>query len=72
MRAFITDAFVPIVPNCSKHDVTMVSDSQATVRSVTITAAPMCNISSQGGGNTTLLLLTVITKVLDECIIEPA
>ena len=69
-RAIIIDAFVN-KSNCSMHDVTMVSTVKQQCARVTITAAAMCEVSAQGAGDT-LLLLTVITKVLVECIIEPA
>ena len=57
--------------NCSKHDVTMVSGSQATVRT-----CYECNDSnvrsffSRWERPNTLLSLTVIMEVLVECIIE--
>ena len=71
-RAIIIEVFVNKF-NCSKHDVTIVSGGQAKVRT--------CN--GYGGSNVlsfcsnwrqynSLLLLTVIMKVLVECIIEPA
>ena len=40
--------------NCSKHDVTMASGSQATVPRVTITATARCEVSLQGAGGTVL------------------
>ena len=59
--------------NCSKQDVTMVSGSQATVRTCNDhSGSNVRSFSSRCGRHNTLSLLTVITKVLVECIIEPA
>ena len=70
--AIIIDAFVNNF-NCSNHDVTMVSGSQATVRTCNDhSGSKVRNFSSRCGRHDTLALLTIITKVLVECIIEPA
>ena len=71
-RAIIIDAFVNIFI-CSKHDVTMACSSQATVRTFNdYSGSKVRSSSSRCGRHDTLSLLTVITKVLIECIIEPA
>ena len=59
--------------NCSKHDVTMVSGSQATVRTCNdYSGSSVRSFCSRCGRHDPLSFLTVITKVLVECIIEPA
>ena len=69
-RAIIIDAFVNKF-NGSKHDVTMASGSQATVRTCNdYSGSNMRSLCSRCGRHDTLSLLTVITKVLVECIIE--
>ena len=70
-RYIIIDAFVNKF-YCSKHDVTMASGSQATVRTCNdYSGSTVRSFSSRCGRHDTLLLLTVITKVLVERIIEP-
>ena len=59
--------------NCSKHDVTMVSGSLATVCTCNdYRGSNVGSFCSRCGRHDTLSLLTVITKALVECIIEPA
>ena len=71
LRAIIIDAFVNKF-NFSKHDVTMTSGSQAAVRTCNdYSGSNVQSFCSRCGRHNTLLLLTVITKVLVECIIEP-
>ena len=54
MRAIIIDAFVNKF-NCSKNDVTMASDSQATVRMCNDYSGSLrCEVSPQGAGDTIL------------------
>ena len=56
MLAVIIDVFINKF-NCSKHDVTMASGSQATERTcIDYSVAAMCEVSAQD----TLLLLSVI------------
>ena len=72
MRAIIIDAFVNKF-DCSKHDVTVASGSQATVHTCNnYSGSKVQSFSSRCGQHDTLLLLTVITKVLVRRIIEPA
>ena len=71
-RAVIIDAFVNKF-SCSKHDVTMASGRQGTVRTCNdYISSKVRSFSSRCGRHDTLSLLTVITKVFVECIIEPA
>ena len=66
------DAFVNKF-DCSKYDLTMASGSQATVRTCNdYSGSKVRSFSSRCGRHDTLSLLTVITKVLVERIIEPA
>ena len=56
--------------NCSKHDVTMASGSQATVRTCNLySGSNVRRFCSRCGRHNTLSLLTVITKVLVEYIV---
>ena len=58
--------------NCFKHDVTIASGSQATVRKCNdYSGSNARSFSSRCRRHDTLSLLTVITKVLVEGIIEP-
>ena len=61
-RAIFIDAFVSKF-NCSKHDVTMVCARVKIIATI---------MWSRWGRHDTLLLLNALTKVLDDCIIEPA
>ena len=64
LSAIIIDAFVNKF-NCSKHDVTMASGSQATVSTCNdYSGSKVQSFSSRCGRHDTLSLLTVITKVL--------
>ena len=74
LRVFIFDAFVNKF-DCSKHDITMrmARGSEATERKCDdYSGNKVRSFSSRCGRHDTLWLLTVITKVLVECIIEPA
>ena len=71
LRAIIIVAFVNKF-NCSKHDVTMARGSQATVHTCKDYSSSNVRICSRCRRHDTLLLLTTVTKVLVECIIEPA
>ena len=71
-RAIIIDAFANKF-NCSKHDETMASGCQATVRTCNdYSGSKVRSFSSRCARHDIISLLTVITKVLVECIIEPA
>ena len=62
LRALIIDAFVNKF-NCSKHDVTMASGSQATVRTCNdYSGRKVRSFSSRCGRHDTLSLLTVILR----------